>query len=138
MLHRDIELLQPEFKDKVKVLLARLDQLGIKYYINETLRDLNVQIAYYSQGRNTLDKTNTLRKAAGLWPLTEKENKNKVTWTMKSKHIDGLAIDICPKKDDSPWWSAPDEKWKEIADVAKSLGFDPGYYWKQKDCPHIQ
>jgi peptidoglycan LD-endopeptidase CwlK len=137
-LQRSIELLKPEFRDKVKLLLQQLDEKGIKYYINETLRERGVQLAYYAQGRQPLIAVNTLRKQSGLWLINEKENEKCITWTMKSKHLDGLAIDICPVKDGKPWWTAPDEKWKEIAEISKSLGLNAGYYWKQHDNPHHQ
>lgn len=138
MLHRDIELLKEPFKQIVKAMLARLDQLGIKYYINETLRDPEVQRAYFAQGRAALADVNELRKKAGLWPLTEAENDKKVTWTLKSKHLEGLAIDICPSKNGYAWWAAPDEEWKEIADISRECGLDAGYFWEQKDAPHHQ
>lgn len=137
MLHTDIELLDPKFKEKVKIFLNKLDEAGIKYIINETLRDLAVQQAYYAQGREVLETVNRLRSAAKLWPITKSENK-KVTWTMKSKHLEGLAIDICPLKNGYAWWAAPDAEWKKIADISKECGLDAGYFWEQKDAPHHQ
>lgn len=137
-LHRDIESLEEGFQQRVRVLLARLDQLGIKYRISETLRDIEVQRAYYAQGREPLVTVNRLRSVAGLWPLSEEENKRQITWTMQSRHLEGKAIDLVPSVNGTFWWTAPDSKWKEIAEVAKELGFDAGYYWKKHDSPHIQ
>lgn len=138
MLHRDISLLQPQFKQQVVAMITRLDQLGIKYFIHETLRDIEVQKAYYAQGREPLVTVNRLRKIAGLWDINEEENKRKITWTMKSKHLEGLAIDIVPTLDGKLFWTAPDEKWREIAEVAKSFGIISGYYWRTKDSPHFE
>lgn len=138
MLHRDIESLEEGFQQKVRALLTRLDQLGIHYRISETLRDIEVQRAYYAQGREPLVTVNRLRSVAGLYPLSEEENSRQITWTMQSRHLEGRAIDIVPSKSGTFWWTAPDSKWKEIAEVAKELGLAPGYFWKKKDCPHIQ
>ena len=136
---RDIEKLDPELKKKVEKLLQKLDEKEIQYFIVETKRSQEIQQAYFAQGRKPLEEVNALRKNAGLWAITEKENKNKITWTLLSKHLEGKAIDIAPAIDGKPNWSAPDEDWKEIADVAKELGMNPGYYWRaQKDCPHIE
>lgn len=140
MIHRDIELLDPEFKEKIKIFLAKLDEKKIKYYIMETRRDPEVQAAYYAQGREDLAKVNELRKKAGLYLIDKSENRI-ITWTMKSRHLEGKAIDITPQMESpipQPWWGAPDAKWKEIADIAKECGLDVGYYWDVKDAPHYQ
>lgn len=52
------------------------------------------QKALYAQGREILDVTNSLRKLANWPPISEAENKIKVTWTLNSKH---LVDDINPK-----------------------------------------
>lgn len=142
MLHRDIELLDPTFKEKIKIFLKKLDEKNIKYYIVETLREKNVQAAYYAQGRTALKEVNELRKKAGLYILTTEKENVKITWTMKSEHLEGKAIDITPRADgpvQKPWWGAPDEKWREIADIAEECELEAGYYWgENKDAPHIQ
>lgn len=135
-LHTNIRLLNPDFQKIVEVFLKALDDAGIEYIVNETLRDKSVQDAYYAQGREPLVTVNRLRKMAGLWDIDEEENKRKITWTLQSKHLLGLAIDIAPEKDGNAWWSAPDAKWKEIADISTKCGLKAGYYWKSKDSPH--
>ena len=39
------------------------------------------------------------------WPFDPPDDK-RVTWTLKSKHLDGLAIDAVVYKDGLPWWKA--------------------------------
>lgn len=73
---RDIEKLEPEFKEQVKKLLQKLDEKEIQYFIVETKRSQETQQAYFAQGRKPLEEVNALRKNAGLWAITEKENKN--------------------------------------------------------------
>jgi len=141
MLHRDIELLDPVFKEKIKIFLSKLDEKGILYYIFETKRNTEVQTAYYAQGRKPLEEVNALRKKAGLYLLSEANNKKKITWTMKSKHIEGKAIDIVPRAVGpipKPWWGAPDADYKIIAEVAKECGLNAGYFWEEKDAPHVE
>jgi peptidoglycan L-alanyl-D-glutamate endopeptidase CwlK len=135
-LHSDIGLLNPDFQVTVRAFLKALDDAGIQYVINETLRDKAVQEAYYAQGREPLVTTNRLRKSAGLWLLSDEENKDKVTWTLQSKHLLGLALDIAPKKAGKVWWTAPNSVWKQIADISTQCGLVAGYYFKSTDSPH--
>ncbi len=137
---KSLNVLNPEFKKLVDLFLTKLDEAKIRYFINETLRTIEVQRAYYAQGRQPLIEVNALRKLAGLWQITDVENRRKITWTMKSKHLEGLAIDIVPLNPTTKrlWWEAPDYIWKEIADVSKDCGLEPGYYWDIKDSPHHQ
>ena len=135
---RKLEDLEPAFQAKVRKFFARLDELGIKYLVSETLRTKATQEAYFAQGRKPLNEVNRLRKLAGLWLISEKENMAKVTWTLDSKHLVGKAIDIVPEKDGDFWWNAPDEKWKAMAEVADSFDIEAGYYWKAKDSPHFE
>lgn len=132
--------LKEDFKQQVDALMTRLDQLGIKYYITEGIRSKEVQAAYYAQGREPLVTVNRLRSVAGLRPLTEKENKKQITWTLKSKHLIGEAIDIVPINPETNklWWTAPFEIWESIGEVAEEFGLEWGGRWKQKDVPHIQ
>ena len=135
---KDLELLKEPFLSKVKLFLAELDRVGFKYAISETLRTPAVQAAYFAQGRKPLDEVNKLRVAAGLWKITEAENKNKITWTLKSKHLEGLAIDLVPTKDGKLWWNAPDSLWKQMSDISDQFDIESGYTWKTKDSPHFE
>ncbi|MDR1112390.1 MAG: M15 family metallopeptidase [Bacteroidales bacterium] len=64
----------------------------------EGVRTLAKQNAYYAQGRKPLEAVNQLRKQAGIAPITSAQNKA-VTWTMKSKHLEGKAVDLVPQID---------------------------------------
>lgn len=66
-----------------------------KLILVETFRSAAVQTAYYAQGRKPLTEVNELRKAAGLEPISDKENKSKITFkpaggSMHEKMLDGL------------------------------------------------
>lgn len=140
---RDIDKLDPKVADLAKKALAEMDNKGIRYFVNETFRSKEVQIAYFAQGRKSLLEVNALRKGAGLWLISEDENKNTITKcdgvNTPSIHQSGKAIDICPTNGLGPWWNAPSDRWKVIADVMKSHGFEWGGDWSGSwDKPHYQ
>lgn len=137
---RDLARLAPDVRDKAEQAVAVLKAQDIRFFINETLRLPATQKAYFAQGRESLDRVNVMRQTAGLWPLTEAENKKRVTNTLNSVHLTGRAIDICPAdKAGNPLWNAPRPEWEKIAVVMKSLGFEWGGDWKNGwDQPHYQ
>jgi hypothetical protein len=157
MLHNKLEDLDVNFQPIAKWII---DNVLIKYnqafLINETRRDDIVQIAYYAQGRESLDAVNTNRKDAGLWPIGLDENKNTVTnmphTSTTHGHGIGLAMDLVPSKDGSAWWGAPDSVWnilgkivedvkKEFEDYLRNDGYNiqwGGNWTAIKDTPHIE
>ncbi len=136
---RDIDSLEPVTRAAATKAVEELKAKGISFLVNETLRLRVTQYLYYLQGRAALDVVNLLRQDAGFWPLTASENQKQVTQTLKSKHIDGKALDIAPTKNGQVWWDAPAEVWQAIADIMKSHGFEWGGDWKEfKDSPHYQ
>jgi len=81
------ERARPYFED----FFNRLDSsIGDGQYIAfEGRRTLLVQEAYHAQGRETLEIVNKKRAAAGLYLLRSEKDNYIITWTLKSKHIDG-------------------------------------------------
>lgn len=139
-LNRKTQDLEPVTRDMVEKGIAILKAQGIRFFVNETRRSNAVQSAYFAQGRESLDRVNALRAIAGLWPITESENSRKVTNTLKSKHIEGKAVDIVPAdRDGNPLWNAPKQAWEAIAVVMKSTGLEWGGDWAGAwDKPHYQ
>ncbi|QQO10329.1 M15 family metallopeptidase [Breznakiella homolactica] len=141
---KSVDRLQPELARRTRIFLEYCREHAIDVCIIETLRRLEVQEAYYAQGRKPLETVNELRKKAGLWAITESENSRTVTNTMKSRHMEGNAVDICPMKNGKPWWNAPDEVWEEIGILAETFGLDwcaggYGQTWgKGWDNPHFE
>lgn len=139
MIINDLNKLKEPFQTKAKLFIKALEEREIRFVITETLREKQVQEAYYAQGRKGLAVVNSMRKKAGLWLLAPYENDYKITWTLKSKHIDGLALDVVPATYNHADWNAPDERWKEIADIGLEVGLECGYYWEDhQDKPHYQ
>jgi peptidoglycan L-alanyl-D-glutamate endopeptidase CwlK len=114
---RKLDDLNPAFKLKVFEFLARLNEAGIHVMIVETSRTLAEHLVNVANGKS---------------------------WTKRSKHIDGLAIDICPYElyalhgTDKLQWDNGDPIWPKIGAVGESLGMRWGGRWQQKDMGHFE
>ena len=73
--------------------------------------------------------------------------KKGVSWTMKSKHLTGKAIDLCPIRsyfvlDGKPTtklqWDDVNPEWTKLGELAESLGLKWGGRWKQRDLGHVE
>lgn len=138
---KDLKDLVPSFRTKVVPALEymradkRLKEMGVAgILIMETRRDLVTHIAYYCRGSGMVpEKVRAIWEAVGLWKLTDKETQTPSTWTMKSRHLDGKAVDLCPSRDGkAAWWNAPDEVWRRMSDIGQSYGLESGYTWPVK------
>ena len=132
---------QPVFRS----FLERLDfELGDgRYIVFEGRRAQAVQEAYYAQGRQALEAVNGLRKAAGLYLLRSEHDNYIITWTLKSKHIDGLAMDILPVDGaGNPTWDLAHfyGVFKKIRDCGFAAGLVCGADWPapNTDWPHYE
>ena len=124
--------------------ISRLDlALGDdQYIIFEGRRTVRVQEAYYAQGRKTLEEVNQLRTAAGLYLLRSEKDNYIITWTIKSKHIDGLAMDVLPVNGaGNPTWDLAHFKrqFEIIRDCGNEAGLICGADWiPNTDWPHYE
>ena len=145
-INRSINALRPPLAQAVRHFLDRCEEEAFPVVIIETDRSQAVQDAYYAQGRQGLEVVNGLRKAAGLYPLKEREN-TVVTNARVSNHTGGNAVDICPElagKPGYPWWNAPETVWQWMGVLAEECGLDwcaggYGQTWgKGWDNPHFE
>lgn len=91
---RNLNEATPLMRDfAIKLIGLAKEELGIRVIVTDVSRLYEVQVALYAQGRETLEHVNKLRMRAKLYPITHKENKNKVTWTLASRHIINLSND---------------------------------------------
>ena len=132
---------RPKFGD----FLQRLDEALCEdqYIVFEGRRSARVQEAYYAQGRKPLAEVNALRKAAGLYALRSEQDNYLITWTLESRHIDGLAMDVLPADGaGNPTWDLAHyrEQFKRIYDCGKTAGLECGADWPppKTDWPHYQ
>lgn len=114
---RRLNDLSPIFRPVAVELLAKLTEAGICVMIIDTLRTQEEHAANLAKG---------------------------VSWTRHSKHLDGLAIDLCPyliwqlKGSDKLQWDASDPAWEKMGEIGESLGLRWGGRWKQRDMGHFE
>jgi hypothetical protein len=113
------------------------------YIVFEGRRTAAAQEAYYAQGREPLAAVNAKRKKAGLYLLSGEKQNRTITWTLKSKHIDGLAMDILPTDPrGNPMWDLAHyrRQFETIAECGRQAGLECGADWDSahKDWPHYQ
>lgn len=139
--------LSPKFRVRVESALERMRQdaelraAGVRdIIVVEGLRPLATQMAYYTRGRMKPDDVRAMYQAAGLYRPSDNEAKRPVTWTLRSRHLDGKAVDLAPTRDGKTiWWNAPPEVWQRMGLIGQSFGLAWGGLWKGKeDCPHFE
>lgn len=114
---RRLDDLDARFRLVVFEFLARLTEAGIAVVIVDTLRT----------------------------PEEHAENlRRRVSWTERSKHLDGLAIDVCPYQvydasgPDKLQWDVDSSLWPRIGEVGEKLGLRWGGRWKHADMGHFE
>ena len=113
---RKLDDLDPEFKPKAIELLARFCEAGIPVMIVDTLRTPEEHAANLAAG---------------------------VSWTKRSKHLDGKAIDVAPfaiydlHGPDKLQWDGKDPVWKRLGEIGKKLGFRWGGDFKPPAKPDL-
>lgn len=106
------------------------------------------QFALWVQGRYSVEVVNARRKAAGLWPITEAENKRTVTSRdgirKVSEHQKGRAVDVVATNDpDGLGPLKASISWHEVrylplGPLAKKFGLVWGGWWTRVDRPHLE
>jgi hypothetical protein len=114
-----------------------------QYIVFEGRRSVRVQEAYYVQGRKPLAEVNDLRKIAGLYLLRSEKDNYIITWTLKSKHIEGLAMDVLPVDGaGNPTWDLAHyrDAFEKIRFCGRGAGLVCGADWPspQTDWPHYE
>lgn len=114
---RSLNDLAPVFRPLAYALLAQCVEQGICVLIVDTLRTPAEHAANLAKG---------------------------VSWTTRSKHLDGLAIDIVPYDQydlhgaDKLKWDNGDPVWTKLGLIGESLGLRWGGRWTQKDMGHFE
>lgn len=146
MIHKKITDLalevQPRFQEAWEKMNhnLKLKELGVESVaINETLRDLQTQMAYFVRGRMEVKYVKQFYAAAGLYDIGEVEARTVCTNTLRSNHMSGRACDFVPVKNGKPWWNAPQEVWNIMGEVGETCGLKWGGRWKDlPDSPHFE
>jgi peptidoglycan L-alanyl-D-glutamate endopeptidase CwlK len=114
---RRLDDLSPRMLPLAERLLARCTEAGIQVAIVDTLRTPAEHAANLARG---------------------------VSWTTRSKHLVGDAIDICPfavwssTGPDKLNWSPDDPVWNVLGEIGESIGLKWGGRWKVRDLGHFE
>lgn len=115
---RKLDDLSPAMRAKAVELLARLTEAGIMVLIVDTLRTPEEHAANLAKG---------------------------VSWTKRSKHLDGNAIDLAPYETyallgaDKLRWEPSDPVWLKMGQIGESIGLVWGGRWtKTPDYSHFE
>jgi peptidoglycan L-alanyl-D-glutamate endopeptidase CwlK len=146
MIHKkisDLELsVQPRFHEAWEKMNhnLKLRDMGVESVaINETLRDLTTQMAYFVRGRMDVKYVKQFYAAAGLYDIGEVEARTVCTNTLRSNHMSGRACDFVPVKNGALWWNAPKEVWEVMGEIGEACGLKWGGRWKDfPDSPHFE
>jgi peptidoglycan L-alanyl-D-glutamate endopeptidase CwlK len=148
---RGLDKLHPVVQAKaLKLQKLAKERLGLSIIFLDTLRSEAEQQAYYAQGRESTASVNAKRKAAGLYLITDKENKiiTKAKSASFSWHGFGLAFDIAitdanGKKiiwdKTSDWNGDGKDDWAQVGALADECGLEwGGNFSSIYDAPHYQ
>lgn len=109
---RSLDDLSPRFRPLAITLIERAVAAGIRVRIIDTLRTPAEHAANLKAG---------------------------VSWTTRSKHLDGDAIDLCPVALlATKGWSPNSPLWLELGAIGEVLGLRWGGRWKQRDLGHFE
>jgi len=125
----DFSKIYPPFLEKAEILIDNCYKAGSEYWIISGYRSVDEQNKLYAQGRNAIGKV--------IDPKLVVTNARGGS----SFHQYGVALDACSDKDMTRAGLQPDwneASYKVLAEEAKKLGLEPGFYWKFKDSPHFQ
>ena len=128
-----LESLEPGFREKVARLIERTElATGRKWGISDGRRTMAQQKAIYDQPHDGKDNDHDGK-------IDEPDEKVSNAPPGYSAHNFGLAADLWPMKGKDFDWTANQALFKTMADIARSMGLTPGYYFKSiHDAPHIE
>ncbi len=118
-MNRNLKDLNPIVESKTIEWLEACKNVGLDILVTNTYRSMHEQSKLYNKGRTTPGNIVTYAKAG------------------YSYHQHRLAVDFCPMLGGECAWNRTD-LFTQAGEIAKSLGFEWGGDWKNKDMPHIQ
>lgn len=147
---RDLADLHPKALLAFARFALEMAKAKIPFIVTSTARTRDEQEALYAQGREPLLVVNSLRRKAGLPPISEKFNRKKVTWTKNSRHLPrelgSVAFDFAIlKTPTSVCWDPKADidgdsipEYEEAGRIAEKCGLKWGGRWKTPDYPHLE
>lgn len=130
---------RPELQALARCALSLSD---VDFAVVQGARTYDQQMRLYGQGRTPAQCAHV-----GVPAAYAKPDAPKVTWTLKSNHIGGDAIDVCPVVDGALNWDDDGKLglWPQIADAFQRASIHLGtpVFWggdwsaTRKDRPHF-
>ena len=114
---RDLTKLTPAMQERVANFLRECERRDCHVFVTEGYRTYPRQLWLYSFGRSGDNK-----------------DKGAVTWTMKSKHLEGLACDIAF----SPPQPLYGGNWTRVFEIAEECGLRSLWKHTGMDKPHLE
>jgi len=151
MASRDINLLEPVFKERLLYTTMECQKKGLDILVYCTVRSLEEQAKLYRQSRTTAQieakkrefyQKNLLDLARAI-DFVGTQSGPHVTNAApgESWHNFGEAADCVPLINGKPAWNAKQypKEWKLFGDIAVSNGLEWAGHWKRfKEFPHVQ
>jgi peptidoglycan L-alanyl-D-glutamate endopeptidase CwlK len=113
---KNLATVQPQLQRLGRELLRRLAAEGLTFKVIQGRRTAQEQAALYAIGRTKPGR--------------------KVTWTLKSRHITGRAIDIALFQGKNVVWES--KHYTRAGEIGEELGLKWGGRWKTPDRPHFE
>jgi peptidoglycan L-alanyl-D-glutamate endopeptidase CwlK len=127
----------------VTAAASALADSKIFFIVTDGLRTADEQARLYGKGRTRSELT-----AAKVNPDYSQPNVRKVTWTLNSNHLSGLAVDLAPIIDGKLNYDDDGKlgAWPIIATAMKNAAIDMGekivwggdWQGKKRDRPHFE
>lgn len=125
MASRSIMDLVPAMREKADLFRQEMEKAKLPFVFTCTRRTQAEQEELYARGRT--------------------KSGRKVTWTLKSKHLDGLAFDIVILRGRVAQWDVKvdvDENgipdYTQAGQIGEALGLTWGGRWETPDFPHFE
>lgn len=122
-----------------RVVKRAIELTAVDFVVVQGRRTHDEQSQLYGQGRTAAQML-----AAGLSEFHAKPGVPKVTWTMKSNHLTGRAVDLAAFVEGQIVWT-PTKLYFSIAEAMshaaeiEKVAIDWGGHWtKNKDYPHFE
>lgn len=137
---RSLNTLATVHQDMQRVVKRAIELTTVDFLVVQGRRTWDEQARLYGQGR-----TVNQMASAGLPTVYAQPTKPKVTWTMRSNHMTGRAVDLVAWVNGKPDWSTDKGYYQVIAHAMKAAASElgVGIVWggdwhTNKDFPHFE
>ena len=147
---RDLNHLDPDFRQKVNTLLGKVNSESDQYQLRVfyTRRDCHEQARLWRQSRSSEEIRRGVRELRrngadwvadciidcgpqyGRWATNAKPGQSWHQW--------GLAVDCFVAAGGRAIWDSSHVGYQRYAAIAQELGLEAGAYWRRRDAVHVQ